>query len=87
VSKAVVTVPVAAVQHGPDGLFVYKMADNNTVTVQPIKTVRQAGDVYVVATGLTEGNVVVVTGQSRLQNGAKVAIVDTKTSQPLRTGS
>ena len=47
-----------------------------TVSVQPIKVARQEGDVYVVASGLADGAVVVATGQSRLQAGAHVTVRD-----------
>ena len=70
----VVTVAAAAVQHGPAGLYVYLVGQNDTVVVQPIRVARQEGDVYVVSSGLTEGAVVVATGQSRLQAGAHVTV-------------
>ena len=66
----VVTVRSAAVQHGPDGLFVYQMGANNTVSVQPIKVAREEGGHRRSSpAGLTAGTVVVATGQSRLQAG------------------
>nr|WP_294528009.1 efflux RND transporter periplasmic adaptor subunit [uncultured Rhodopila sp.] len=71
---AVVAVPAAAVQHGPNGLFVYRLEQNDTVAVQPIVVTRQEGDVYVVASGLDPGVTVVTAGQSRLQAGTPVAL-------------
>jgi membrane fusion protein, multidrug efflux system len=70
----VVTVSAASVQHGPDGLFVYQVGPNDTVAVQPIRVTRQEGDVYVVASGLAEGAVIVATGQSRLEAGVHVTV-------------
>jgi multidrug efflux system membrane fusion protein len=70
----VVAVGATSVQHGPDGLFVYQMGPNDTVTVQPIRVERQEGDVYVVAGGLAPGAVVVATGQSRLHAGTRVVV-------------
>ena len=70
----VVAISATSVQHGPDGLFVYQVGQNHTVTVQPIKVTRQEGDVYVVSSGLAAGAVVVANGQSRLQAGAHVTI-------------
>jgi multidrug efflux system membrane fusion protein len=70
----VLAVPAPAVQHGPDGLFVYQIGSNDTVTVQPIQVTRQEGDLYVVAGGLDQGAVVVTAGQSRLQAGTHVAV-------------
>ena len=74
VEAGVVAVAGSAVQHGPNGLFVYQIGQNDTVSVQPIEVSRQEGDLYVVSKGLSDGAVVVSTGQSRLQNGARVTI-------------
>jgi multidrug efflux system membrane fusion protein len=70
----VVAVAATSVQHGPDGLFVYQVGPNNTISVQPIKVERQEGDIYVVSTGLSAGALVVATGQSRLQAGTRVSV-------------
>jgi multidrug efflux system membrane fusion protein len=70
----VIAVAAPTVQHGPNGLYVYQLGQNDTVSVQPIQVSRQEGDVYVVSSGLTDGAVIVATGQSRLQAGARVAV-------------
>ncbi len=80
----VVAVAAPAVQHGPDGLFVYQVGANATVSVQPIQVTRQEGDLYVVASGLEPGAVVVTEGQSRLQAGAPV---DVRQAEPAKSGS
>jgi multidrug efflux system membrane fusion protein len=77
----VVAVAVPAVQHGPNGLFVYQLGPNDTVAVQPIEVARQEGDVYVVARGLDAGATVVTAGQSRLQAGTRVAVREAATQQ------
>ena len=82
----VVAVPAPAVQHGPNGLFVYQLGQNNTVTVQPIQVTRQEGDVYVVASGLDPGATVVTVGQSRLQAGTHVTVRQAAADQA-RSGS
>lgn len=69
-----VTVPVSAVQHGPNGLFVYKVGDNGVVSAEPITVSRQEGKIYVVTSGITDGATVVTDGQSRLQAGAHVVV-------------
>ncbi len=76
--RNVVAAPAAAVQHGPNGLYVYKVDPGNTVSVQPIKVSRQEGDTYIIAEGLDAGAVVVTGGQSRLQNGARITINEPK---------
>jgi multidrug efflux system membrane fusion protein len=82
----VIAVAASAVQHGPNGLYVYQVGANDTVSVQPIEVARQEGDVYVVATGLADGTVVVAAGQSRLQAGTRVTVRDAP-SAPAKSGS
>ena len=67
-----VTVPVAAIQHGPDGLFVFTVKPDNTVQQQPIQVAYQDASTVVIAKGVTGGQTVVTTGQSRLANGTRV---------------
>jgi membrane fusion protein, multidrug efflux system len=68
------TVPLAAIEHGPDGLFVYTVQPNDTVRVQPVRVSYQDENVAVVSSGLQPGQTVVVGGQSRLTAGARVAV-------------
>ncbi len=82
----VVAVSGASVQHGPNGLFVYQVGQNNTVSVQPIQVSRQEGDLYVVSSGLDDGSVVVTGGQSRLQAGSRIAVRDARAA-PVKSGS
>jgi multidrug efflux system membrane fusion protein len=70
----VVTVPVPAIQHGPDGLFVYTVASDDTVRTQPVEIGYQDADNVVVTKGLQSGQNVVVAGQSRLAPGVRVAM-------------
>jgi membrane fusion protein, multidrug efflux system len=69
-----VTIPPAAIEHGPDGLYVYIVERDDTVTRQPIAIGYQTDNLAVVTSGLGGGENVVVDGQSRLQAGTKVAI-------------
>jgi membrane fusion protein, multidrug efflux system len=73
-----VAVASSAVQHGPNGLFVYQMGANNTVSVQPIAVAREEAGVSVVSDGLAPGTSVVATGQSRLQAGSRVTVLEAK---------
>ena len=81
----VVTVPVAAVQRGAPGTYVYLVNDDNTVAVHPITLGAQDGDFYAVAVGLSPGDRVVTDGADRLRDGAKVTIPDS-TQQPGKYG-
>jgi membrane fusion protein, multidrug efflux system len=76
--KNVVTVPVAAVQRGAPGTYVYLVNADNTVAVHPIKLGAQDGDFFAVDSGLSAGDRVVTDGADRLRDGAKVAIPGAK---------
>jgi multidrug efflux system membrane fusion protein len=78
----VVAIPTAAIQHGPDGLFVYQVKPDNTVAVQPVTVSREESGKSVLIDGLSDGAVVVVAGQSRLQAGSKVAVRDQSAPTP-----
>ncbi len=69
-----ITVPDAAIQHGPDALFVYTVAPDQTVARQNVTVDLQTGGIAVVSKGLSDGETVVVNGQSRLQPGTRVAV-------------
>lgn len=67
-----ITVPLAAIQHGPDGLFVYTVAQNSTVQTQAIEVGYQDDAAAVVTKGLQADQTVVISGQSRLSPGTRV---------------
>ncbi len=80
VDKGALTVPSVAVQRGPNGLFVYLVKPDSTVAFTPVTIGQDDGKVAVVEKGLEEGAMVVTNGQSRLQNGARVAVAPAKAS-------
>lgn len=67
-----VTVPSRAVQHGAAGLYVYVVRPDSTVQRQAIEG-EDRGPVMVVTKGLDAGQTIVLDGQSRLENGTRVA--------------
>ena len=69
----VLALPREAVQHGPDGLYVYVIQPDSTVQRQEV-TVETHGDLDVITSGLKAGEQVVLSGQSRLDNGARVIV-------------
>lgn len=78
-----VTVPLLAVQHGPDGLFVYVVKPNQTVDQADIAVSYQDSGRAVVTKGLAGNETVVIAGQSRLVPGTRVTATDaSKASQP-----
>jgi multidrug efflux system membrane fusion protein len=66
-------IPSSALEHGPNGLFVYLVKPDDTVAMQPIDILQDDGTVAIVTKGLDEGDTVVTDGQSRLQAGTKIA--------------
>ena len=68
----VVTVPTLAVQHGPDGLFVYIVKPDQTVDQVNIQVGYQDNGRSVVTKGLAGNETVVMSGQSRLAPGMHV---------------
>jgi multidrug efflux system membrane fusion protein len=71
--KNALTVPSVTVQRGPAGLYVYLVKPDSTVAVQPVDVTQDDGQVAVIAKGLDDGVQVVASGQSRLQNGTRIA--------------
>jgi len=68
----VVVVPDTAVQHGPAGLFVYKMNDKSRVEMQKVEIGPSFKGQTVVLNGLNVGENYVSEGQYRLQIGSLV---------------
>ena len=81
VQKAV-TVPRVAIQHGPDGLFVYVVKPDQTVAQANVEIGYQNEDRTVVTKGLSGTETVVVSGQSRLAPGTRVTATDVSKSPP-----
>jgi multidrug efflux system membrane fusion protein len=81
--KGALTIPSAAVQRGPDGMFTYVVKSDSTVEMRPLKVSEESGAVTVVQDGITEGERVVTTNQYRLQPGAHVKITREAPSQQL----
>jgi len=65
-------IPTAAIQRGSQGLYVYVVKPDNSVTVRVIKTGPVEGDVTTIEDGVAVGETVVVDGIDRLREGAKV---------------
>ena len=70
----VVTAPLAAIQRGPQGPFVYVIKPDNTVTSRPVKLGASAHDRVVVESGLQSGDRIVTEGADRLREGASVSL-------------
>ncbi len=75
VLQAVAIIPAAAVQRGPDSIFVYVVKPgDSTVELRKLRTGPTEAEQTVVEDGLKPGEVVVTDGVDKLQQGAKVAV-------------
>jgi multidrug efflux system membrane fusion protein len=67
-------VPVAAIQRGADGSFVFVVTPDKTVSQRDVKTGVQDGNNMQILSGVKPGDTVVVDGADRLRDGADVEI-------------
>jgi multidrug efflux system membrane fusion protein len=70
--KEATTVPVAAIQRGPVGTFVYVAKADDTVAIRKVETGATDGEKVAVTSGLQIGEQVVIDGVDRLRDGAKI---------------
>lgn len=68
----VLTVPSAALERGPEGMFTYVVQGDSTIKVAPLVAGVQDGNTVVIEKGLEAGQRVVVSNQFRLQPGSLV---------------
>jgi multidrug efflux system membrane fusion protein len=80
--KGAVTVPVAAVQQGAPGAFVYLVKPDNSVAVTNVTTGVTDSGMIQITDGLKAGDQVVVDGSDRLRDGAKITIPPPPGSAP-----
>jgi multidrug efflux system membrane fusion protein len=67
-----VIVPSAAIQHSPEGTFVYLVKKDNTVAIKEVAVGLSDGEETAIAGGLAAGDLVVTDGVDKLQPGSKV---------------
>ena len=88
--KGAIAAPVAAVQQGAAGPFVYLVKPDNTVAVTNVKTGITDNGMVQITDGLKAGDQVVVDGSDRLRDGAKITIPppagQDQNQAPARTG-
>jgi multidrug efflux system membrane fusion protein len=68
----VILAPTAAIQRNSQSIYVYVVKADSTVTVRPITLGTTEGDDSEVTSGLTPGEILVMTGVDKLQEGSKV---------------
>jgi multidrug efflux system membrane fusion protein len=72
VDRGVTTVPISAVQRGPDGAFVYVLDGADVAHRRIVDIPHQDENLAEIASGLKVGEIVVTDGASRLTDGARV---------------
>jgi membrane fusion protein, multidrug efflux system len=65
-------IPAAAIQRGPQGTYVYAIADGNTAKIRSVTIAQTTGNNIGLSSGLQPGELVVIDGQDKLQDGSKV---------------
>ena len=70
--RGVTLVPTAAVQRNAQATYVFVVKPDKTVTSRPVTMGVTEGDASEITSGLTAGDVVVMTGIDKLQEGSKV---------------
>jgi multidrug efflux system membrane fusion protein len=71
-ADGVAIVPPSAIQHGPQGTYVFVISPANTVSVRPVTIAVTEGNQVGVSSGLQAGDKVVVDGADKLQDGTRV---------------
>jgi membrane fusion protein, multidrug efflux system len=72
--KDAMVAPATAIQHGPNGLFVYVIDDQNRAAMRPVTVTHQDIQQAVIDKGVNVGDRVVTVGAYVLQPGTVVAI-------------
>jgi membrane fusion protein, multidrug efflux system len=71
--RNLIIVPTAALQRGPQGTYVYVVDSTNTVKIHNVTVAQTTDDNVGMSAGLNSGDVVVIDGQDKLQDGSKVS--------------
>ncbi len=79
VRKDAIVVPLAAIQRGTQGSYVYTVKDGKA-NMQPVNVDLTQGNIALLASGVSVGDQVVVDGQERLQSGTPVEVHDVSPS-------
>jgi multidrug efflux system membrane fusion protein len=69
-----ILVPVAAIQRGTQGTFVYVVGQDHAVTVRPVTLGPISGDIVAIEKGVAVGEQMVTDGADKLREGAKVEV-------------
>jgi multidrug efflux system membrane fusion protein len=81
------TVPTAAIHHGPRGDFVWLVTPENTAALRPVRVRQSLGGTSLIEGNLRANDNVVLDGYQRLQIGGRVEIASDSTSGASRVSS
>lgn len=71
-----ITVPSSSIQRGAQGLFVYVVKEDQTVSLRNVKTGVTEGTRIELASGVKAGERVVIDGMDRLRDGMRVEVAE-----------
>jgi membrane fusion protein (multidrug efflux system) len=80
-----ILIPQRAVQHGVNGAFVYVIDEQSTVELRPVKASMWYDTDWLIESGVSPGEQVMVAGFHRVQPGVQVAVV-TKAASEVPSG-
>jgi len=87
VKKEVVIVPMAAIQRGPQGTFVYVVKADQTAELRQVTVGPSEGNEALIDAGLSPGELLVVDGVDKLRAGSKVRMQGPDNADPSRRPS
>lgn len=82
VRRGATLIPIAAVQRGAQGSFVYVVQNDQTVAERPVQIGVSEGDQVVVDSGVAPGELVVVDGADALRAGRRVTLQSRAAATP-----
>jgi multidrug efflux system membrane fusion protein len=76
-------VPATAIQHGPQGAYVFRVEPGtDTVAMRPVVVALIVNDEALIDSGLAAGETVVTDGMAKLQNGSPVLVMAAREGTP-----
>jgi multidrug efflux system membrane fusion protein len=83
----VLTIPSAAVQRGPEGVYAFVVNADSKVEKRPLQVGEESGGVTIVEKGLQDGERVTTSNAYRLQPGSRVLRVEGSAPSPAGLGT
>lgn len=74
-----ITIPTVAVQLGKPGHYVYRVNEDQTVSLTKVKIGATSGENTIIEDGLEPGQIVVIDGLDKLRDRSKIRVVDRST--------